>query len=38
MHESLEGIGDEKELPKDWAESDSAYVRVVEDLIEVLIR
>ncbi len=37
MQKSLSDIGDEKELPRTWTESDAAYIRVVEDLIELLV-
>ncbi len=37
MQKSLSDIRDEKDLPRAWTESDAAYVRVVEDLIELLV-
>ncbi len=37
MRQPQTDVGSEKDLPKAWAESDAEYVRVVEDLIQVLI-
>ena len=37
MQNPLTEVRDERELSKVWAESDLSYVRVVEDLVELLV-
>ncbi len=37
MRQPQTDVGSEKDRPEAWAESDAEYVRVVEDLIQVLI-
>ena len=37
MQKPLSEIRNDKDLPQAWTESDAAYVRVVEDLIQVQI-